>query len=85
MKIAILTDEDRSGLQELIELIEMIGLPLAAERRRYALLQATAVIYATPCGDGSFHTRYSSAVDEAEAILADIESRELDRQKAGGK
>ncbi len=50
------------------------GLPDAKERRRFQLLQtATAFLQRTPAG-GRWVTQ-EEAVDEAEALLAEIERR----------
>ena len=66
---------------------EMIlrGLPDENERRRYALLQAAATIYAgsyVDVGEGTaeaftgFNVTPKRAVDDAEKLLAEIERRE---------
>lgn len=55
------------GIQRAIEDGMREGLPSAAERRRYALLQAAAHIQDRP----------KSAVDHVEALLAEIEKREV--------
>ena len=66
---------------------EMIlrGLPDESERRRYALLQAAATIYAgsyVDVGEGTeeaytgFNLYPSKAVEDAEKLLAEIERRE---------
>ena len=71
---------------------EMIlrGLPDESERRRYALLQAAATIYAgsyVDLGAGTaeaftgFNVTPKRAVADAETLLAEIERRE----KAAGK
>jgi len=50
----------------------------AAERRRYALLQAAAVILSHPDENGEFPLP-ESAVKSAQNLLAIIERRELER------
>jgi len=54
-------------------------LPDAAERRRYALLQAAATMYAETDVHGEPVRLDTESVDEAELLLAIIERRELER------
>ncbi len=52
-----------------------------AERRRYALLQAAAVIYASLPANIELHENWpAEMVGEAEALLAEIERREGDKR-----
>ncbi len=47
-----------------------------AERRRYALLQAAAILLPSETAAGDFHV----AVDAAEELPAEIEKRESERE-----
>jgi hypothetical protein len=74
-----------SEASELSRITNQIGLlcealPDAKERRRYALLQAAATVYAGYAHFDIEATSHEAVVEHAEQILAEIEKREKERQ-----